>query len=309
MKNPNKIILYIIFILTFIFPIILPYVSNSKYEDVQASLKEVAYSYYMRGTNIQLNLAKSRFFLPEEATEQNINYLVASSFIANIFQDLLNIIIPLSPNELLAYAKNNLTNPEVIAYADRYEEILEMKVYDPYNEKKYKQIDNPTFEYILSLIKIGDVLVFPGSTIIIYDLIKNEDNNIVDAIFIDSIINNGRHINTKIQKNFINLPNGITFSSPGFSLFWNSNLNNDFEEGLLEGTLSLNQLSKINSWKNINNILYKATQYAILRFINNDTDQNAILNYKAVYNYKGNFSDYDLIELSNKNKDRVKFKH
>ena len=203
MKNPNKIILYIIFILTFIFPIILPYVSNSKYEDVQASLKEVAYSYYMRGTNIQLNLAKSRFFLPEEATEQNINYLVASSFIANIFQDLLNIIIPLSPNELLAYAKNNLTNPEVIAYADRYEEILEMKVYDPYNEKKYKQIDNPTFEYILSLIKIGDVLVFPGSKIIIYDLIKSEHNNIVDAIIIESKINNGRNINTKIQKNVI----------------------------------------------------------------------------------------------------------
>ena len=45
-------------------------------EDVQKALQEVAYSYYMRGKNIQYNTLKLDWFNPEEATEQNINYLL-----------------------------------------------------------------------------------------------------------------------------------------------------------------------------------------------------------------------------------------
>ena len=171
MKNQNKIILYFIF--TFIFTIILPYANNSKMEDVITSLREIAYSYYMRGESIQANINKDHFFSPEEATSQNINYLVSTSFTTTVYQELLNIVVPYSPADLLLYAKNNLTNPEVFAYADKYEEILNMRIYDPENEKKYKLVENPSFEYILSLIKIGDLLVHSGHAFIVYDLIKD----------------------------------------------------------------------------------------------------------------------------------------
>ena len=306
MKNQNKIILYFIF--TFIFTIILPYANNSKIEDVITSLREIAYSYYMRGESIQANINKDHFFSPEEATSQNINYLVSTSFTTTVYQELLNIVVPYSPADLLLYAKNNLTNPEVFAYADKYEEILNMRIYDPENEKKYKLVENPSFEYILSLIKIGDLLVHSGHAFIVYDLIKDEKESVIDAIIIESTVN-GKHINSKIQKQSIYLPNGQYFSSSGCGLFWRSQLNTDLEEGLLEGTIGINKLSKIYYWKNIDTF-YKAPEYAILRFINSDANQNAILNYKNIYSYwKGNFSDCDPIELSDKNKDRIRFKH
>ena len=87
------------------------------FDEVQIALKEVAYSYYMRGKFIQYNSLKVNWFSPEEATSQNINYLVCSGFTRNVYRELLNITIPQSTMTLLTYAKNNLGSPEVIAYS------------------------------------------------------------------------------------------------------------------------------------------------------------------------------------------------
>ena len=41
---------------------------QTKVEDVHKALQEIAYSYYMRGKDIQYNSHKVHYFSPEEAT-------------------------------------------------------------------------------------------------------------------------------------------------------------------------------------------------------------------------------------------------
>ena len=93
------------------------YEVNPTFEEVQKALQEVAFGYYMRGKNIQYNSHKVHWFSPEEATSQNINYLVCSGFTRNVYRELLNITIPVSTATLLNYSKYNIGRPEVVAYS------------------------------------------------------------------------------------------------------------------------------------------------------------------------------------------------
>ena len=49
----------------FIFLILLPEILNSTIEEFRNSLKEVAYSYYMKGKSIQWCVSRDQFFSPE----------------------------------------------------------------------------------------------------------------------------------------------------------------------------------------------------------------------------------------------------
>ena len=81
--------------------LIISYVSNSTLEEVRNCLKDVAYSYYMRGKYIQYSTHKGALFSPEEAASQNINYCVCSLFVKTVYLELLNITIPSGPQALL----------------------------------------------------------------------------------------------------------------------------------------------------------------------------------------------------------------
>ena len=55
----NKVLVYSILI--FIFLVIMPYISNSRLEELQKIFQEVAYSYYMSEKYIQNHLTKDCF--------------------------------------------------------------------------------------------------------------------------------------------------------------------------------------------------------------------------------------------------------
>ena len=82
---------------------------------IEEAFQQVAYSYYMRGKNIQYNSVKVSCFPPEEATDQNVNYMNCSGLTQNVYKELLGITIPRLTKDLLSYSKKNLGNPEVIA--------------------------------------------------------------------------------------------------------------------------------------------------------------------------------------------------
>jgi len=63
----------------------IPYVYNSLLEEVRKAIQDVSYSYYMRGKYIQYNVKKEGFFPPEDATQQNINFLVCTTFAQTVF--------------------------------------------------------------------------------------------------------------------------------------------------------------------------------------------------------------------------------
>lgn len=84
--------------------------------EFKKALQEVAYAYYMRGPQIQYNSMKVSYYSPEEATSQNINYMVCSGFNRNVYNELLNIKTPNATSDLLNYGKKYIGDPEVIAY-------------------------------------------------------------------------------------------------------------------------------------------------------------------------------------------------
>ena len=107
--------------------IIITFSSNSTLDEGKESLKEVAYSYYMREINIQYNLGKRTLFPPEEAIEHNINFAIFSYLILNIFKELINITIT---SNIMAYSKEHLGSPEIIAYSFINEKnITELRIY------------------------------------------------------------------------------------------------------------------------------------------------------------------------------------
>ena len=288
----------------YILGVLISFSNNSSLEEVQASLKEIAYAYYMRGPNIQYNDAKYATFPPEEATDDNLNYLVCSIFIKNIYNELLNISFPFSTSQLMEYTKTNLGSPEVIAYSYINNNQPEMKVYSPTEENNIKTILNPTVNDIIKLVKIDDVLIFSGHAQIIYDIIKDSNDQPIDAIIMHSTQGTG-YINSKIPKENIKLSNGAEGRFTLFFLYLNSKNNSDFEEGLIEGSIKLTKLSN-SPWAFINDVTKRKSEYSILRFIHQDTDGNAILKYKTS---KGENVYNKIIDLSNKNIDRINFKH
>ena len=291
--------------------IIILYVSNSTLEEVQKGLKEVVYSYYMRGKLIQYNSAKITLFSPEEATEQNRNFLVCSGLTSNVYRELLNITIPSSSGQLLSYSLDNIGSPEVIAYSYlNNNKIREMKIYYPNNVNKYKIITNPSIKDVIPLVQIGDILTYTGHTFLIYDIEKDSNNEVIDAIIMESTGGIGRsYVNTKIARQQLKI-NGNDIKFYLYFLYLNSKLNSNFEEGLIQGSVGLKKLSTYSTWVKISNNSTDLN-YSILRFVQSDSKGNAILKYKTIYPKKPNqFLMDDKIELSNKNIDRIKkFNH
>jgi len=143
----------------------------SNIEQVRSALKEIAYSYYMGGENIQYNIYKVHWFNPEEATEQNINYLVCSGLTRNVYRHLLNITIPRLTSDLLEYSKENIGKPEVVLYSNiNADKKMEMKIYSENERNKYKTIINPSLKDVIPLVQIGDILTYIGHTFLIYDV-------------------------------------------------------------------------------------------------------------------------------------------
>ena len=160
MKKSNHKYNYYIFNIKsiFIIGIIISYASNSTIEEVQNGLKEMAYSYYMRGKNIQYCLSKIGVFSPEDAPNQNIQYIVCTALVTCTYKEFLGINLP-SKSNFIPYARENIGNPEVIVYSYINDNnIPEMKIYNPNKKNKYEIISNPSISDIIPLVKIGDIL-------------------------------------------------------------------------------------------------------------------------------------------------------
>jgi len=311
MKEYKK--LFPIFIIAFILGINTSYAQYIKVEDFQKAFQEVAYSYYMRGKYIQYNSPKVHVFSPEEATSQNINYMVCSGLSRNIYYELLNITLPRPTEGLLSYSKKNLGSPEVVAYSHINEKKqVEMRIQSPNQSNTFKILINPSIKDIIPLVQVGDILCYTGHTFVIYDVEKDNKGKVIDAIIMESGFGKGRaYVNSKIAVEKVKLSNGKDFAGPIHYLYLNSKFNSDFKEGRIQGSVGLNRLSTYKHWVNINNPKLRKNEYCILRFIQKDSDGNAILKYKENnINIPTQILYNQHIILSKKNIDRYKkFNH
>ena len=289
----------------FIFLILLPEILNSTIEEFRNSFKEVAYSYYMRGKSIQWCVARDHFFSPEESTEQNANYIVTTSFTSIVYEELLNVVVPYSPSSLLKYANDYNGKPEVAGNTYKIsDDITEWRFYITADETKV--IENPSLNDIFPFLQVGDILVNPSYAFLVYDFEKDKNGNITDVIIIQSVYgyHNNSYINTKLPRASASKNNNdynIMY------LYFNGKLNSNFEEG----TIKMGKLSEQFAWANIKT-KYKSSQYAILRYVQGDSEKNAVLKYENIYDYYiyGNYSYNSKINLSANTLDRSKkFNH
>ena len=289
----------------FIFLILLPEILNSTIEEFRNSFKEVAYSYYMRGKSIQWCVARDHFFSPEESTEQNANYIVTTSFTSIVYEELLNVVVPYSPSSLLKYANDYNGKPEVAGNTYKIsDDIMEMRFYISPDETKV--IENPSLNDIFPFLQVGDILVNPSYAFLVYDFEKDKNGNITDVIIIQSVYgyHNNSYINTKLPRASASKNNN---DYPSTLYLFNGKLNSDFEEG----TIKMGKLSEQVAWANIKT-KYKSSQYAILRYVQGDSEKNAVLKYENIYDYYiyGNYSYNSKINLSANTLDRSKkFNH
>ena len=267
---------------------------NSKIENVLSALKEVAYSYYLRGKYIQYNSNKKGFFSPEEATSQNIRHIVCSQFVFNIYKEVLDIgiEIPDTTNSHINYSQTYKEEPEVIAYSKKIDE----KNITMFFKGNKTGVRNLSIKSIISKLQIGDLLTFQnfnggGHTIMIYDIIKDKEGNVTDAYIIESTVGIGKaYINSKICNGI----RGSSFTSSNHYLYFNKKNNTEIgEEGLEEGSIGIRSLLSDEKWKVMNN-----RSYAILRFIHNESN-TAYIKYR-----NDSININEKVLLSAKNMDR-----
>ena len=122
---------------------------------LQKAIQEVAYSFYMRGPNIQYSSMRGNpsWSSPEEATSQNMNYVTCSAFVKNVYYDLLGIKIPQYTENLIKYSSKYVESSdhegrsEVIAYGKKEDGNFIMKMYDG------KKLTNPTLKDIIPYLR------------------------------------------------------------------------------------------------------------------------------------------------------------
>ena len=245
---------------------------NFKIEEVHKAFQEVAYSYYMRGKNIQYNSFKADYFSPEEASSQNIKYVVCSAFAYNVYLELFNITIPKYGKNLLDHAKNNIGQPEVVGQADN-QKISNISLYNE-STNRFDYLYNPKISQIIPYLKPGDIFTDSGHVVLIYKVEKD------DAIIIESDYGRLRtYVNSKIAREG-KRPNGLSFGGINHYLYY-SDFNNN---GIIEGSIGFRKLSD-EIFKNGKLI---PSRYSVLRFIQKDKDGNAFFRYKVNENFTYN---------------------
>ena len=189
----------------------------SSYEDVIDAIQEISYSYYMRGKNLQYNSKKGAWFQPEEATSQNTNYLNCSTFIKNVYNELLNEKINMSTTSLLQYAKlhndtgpSHEEHPEVIAYGKKNGTKVEMTFYNNGSQVSYKE--NVTLNDIIPYLQVGDILTYTGHTMIVYKEHINAETHQKDNVYViqSSHGNSNNYIQSKIPSSISIQDNSLT---------------------------------------------------------------------------------------------------
>ena len=262
---------------------------NFKIEEVHKAFQEVAYSYYMRGKNIQYNSFKADYFSPEEASSQNIKYVVCSAFAYNVYLELFNITIPKYGKNLLDHAKNNIGQPEVVGQADN-QKISNISLYNE-STNRFDYLYNPKISQIIPYLKPGDIFTDSGHVVLIYKVEKD------DAIIIESDYGRLRtYVNSKIAREG-KRPNGLSFGGINHYLYYSDYNNN----GIIEGSIGFRKLSD-EIFKNGKLI---PSRYSVLRFIQKDKDGNAFFRYKV----NENFTYNEPIIFKGKNVDRITFSH
>ncbi len=289
--------------------------SYGTYENAKNIIKEVIGTYYLRGPYLQYNYPRATYGTepPENATKQDIRYLVCASFTTSVYKEAFGMSgFPLYGDSVTSTAKkyyekyntcrkcNDEANEEacgqittdkincsdysldghfLIYYDNTGNQSLEENekvkyIYDPEEEK------NESFENFVRLLRPGDIFGY-DHVFIVYDIVVNPSTGKLDALLLNST--QEPYIKTRIS--------GTSKLSYNFfkSLKQNDRNNkNEDTDGYNyaidipgEGTIKYTWLSTSNSFTDGESIRCNGhNQCHVIRLFHEDDNGNAVFNYQ-----------------------------
>ena len=296
--------------------------------EFEKAFQEVAYAYYMRGTSLQYNIAKGTIKSPEESTPQDNNYLACAFFVANVYHELIGLSLSHNDDAYYTYGRDYIgERPEVIGYG-KLQESGDLFWYDGSKNSsgELNAIENPTQDYIISELKIGDILEIDGHVMLVYEYIYDNDRNIVEVYLRLSTVAGNAYTRAKtdgaVSALYYYDQEGIKKSlpityAPWARLYRIDRDMTDFSEASIanEGTVQLTTF-KYEAEHGRNSLIFDRTNpdnvyrnnYAILRFVTTDGSGRSILNFNGGFRYfEGADSINEVIEYSDGVKSRMNY--
>lgn len=292
----------------------------------EKAFQEVAYAYYMRWPYIHYNVAKGKSDIlpsPEESTSQNYNYMACGLFVMNVFKELLGIDLSYSDAPYSTYGQKIGTRKEVIWYG-----VLQTGGVDSgslywYDGSKNESgelnvIKDPSQSYVISQLKIGDILHQDGHAMLVYDLIYDDTGNVINAYLIHSFQQGVYYPIAKRATSSSNVIYDKTGNKVKLSIGhgpWSMLFYNIYQRsgGRLEGTIALETFK--NRAKNGMNLLFDPSNknnkylddYEIIRFVTTNDEWEDILNLYGLSSFKTKTINDQVVEYSDSVKSRLKY--
>lgn len=291
----------------------------------EKAFQEVAYAYYMRGPYLFYNVAKGKGHIlpPEESTKQDYNYMACALYVMNVYKELLGVELSCSDGAFSRYALKYVgKRKEVIGYG-RLQKNGDLYWYDgtTNDSGNLQYIVNPTQKYVLSQLKIGDIIDYTGHVMLVYDLVYDNKGGIIDARLIHSNTGSGGRVKTKnhglsasifdSKRKEVSLFIGY---APWSGLYFNEpDRSGKLSESMTEGTVRFNYFTELANRNGI--LLFDRTNpknkykgyYSILRFVDRNDDKE-MLNFDGTYReFRGETINNQEVRYSKSIKSRLKF--
>ena len=326
--NNNKIMIKTIIILIFLLIVAaLPVKAATTLTEFEKAFKEVAYAYYMRGPSLQYNGAKGTIASPEEATSQDYHYSGCAFYVMNVFKELLDIDLSHNDVGYLKYAKDYVgERQEVIGYG-HLEDNGDLYWYDGSkdSEGNLNHISNPSQSYIISQLKIGDIIDYAGHVMLVYDYIYDNNGNVTDVYLIHSTTTGNYY--TRSKADYASSPfyyydkNGerqtflSTYTFYSRLYYINHDMRGIFDDSMIEGTIQIEPL-KYRAENHTGALIFDkdnpknnySSGYAILRLVTTDNEGNSILNVNCDFSYYNGVDNVNKkVNYSDSTKSRIKY--
>ena len=266
MKKRIKLFLFAIIVIQSIFSIrktkATELSTNANYTTEQMAIREIADAFYRRGIYSQYGTAPTMIYSPEDATSQHSTFYSCSRYIFSIYYQSFGIKLLSPTGATLAcaakyYDANNIVTNDIIEYWEKTtNENGNIEYKD--NQDNIKNIDlsteNGIKEYATKILKeyklqVGDLIAYhtdnyndAGHTVIVYDIIYDENGEPTDAVL--------RESTSKYEKKTTKLSDGFSYADI-------YNENNDVHEGTFK------ELYLVNSYRTSSDITRDSVLYTL----------------------------------------------
>ena len=293
----KKILRIIIIILLINIPLIVYSEESIPYSEAAKAIKEIMKLYYLKNENIQYSFAKSISqtynklgLVPEEITNQDNKYMVCTTFAYDIYNEAFGLDLPHTTSSFMAsvseYYNTNIKGKNI--EKDNHLLYYEHKDTGNNDYTQYVYDGNTSFTDFVKIIKPGDIFLHAGGIghfLVVYDLIKNGNNEVYDALMFNATAS----LSPKVSSPITHSINRISYNKK-ITQYNTLNTTNIIERTEIEGavkTILLSEYAQVTESDFVGgdfvqngNMKCKDIECAVIRPFYEDENHNSVFNYE-----------------------------